>query len=68
MFDKINAWLDGKKTIIGALGIIFSALALFFTTSLADGFQVQDLIDLVKGVSEGILALGIGNKLFKLMK
>lgn len=64
--DSIKKFFDGKKTILGAIGVILAALGYFLTTGLADGFQFSDIITLIRQASEGLIALGLGNKLFKL--
>ena len=65
MLVKINAWLNGKKTVLGAAAIILAGLGAF-ATNLGDGLQVQDLITLAQEVGAGLAILGIGHKIVKI--
>lgn len=65
--NGINKWLDGKKTIIGALGILFAGLGVLFAAIVAHGLQMADVLVFVKIAAAAMIALGFGGKLQKLI-
>ena len=65
MLKAINGWLNGKKTLIGGLGLVLAALA-HFATNLGDGLQVSDIIVLAQEIGAGFAVLGIGHKISKI--
>lgn len=66
MFDAINKWLDGKKTILGGLAALLTGIGSFITDITTNGFQMGDLTILGAAISAAMLAWGLGNKLNKL--
>lgn len=66
MFGSINAWLDGKKWLIGnIIGVITAAGVAF--GSLQDGFQVADLQLWGALVAAVMASFGMAGKLQKLV-
>lgn len=67
--DWLNKWIDGKKTIIGGIGIILTAIGTYFSSGLAShGFNIADLLAFLKVFSAGMITLGFGGKLQKLLE
>lgn len=64
--NTINSMLNGKKTLLGGIGLALGAIGVFLNQSLADGFQFSDLVSLMEGIGLALTALGLGHKLDKL--
>lgn len=65
LFGPINAWLNGKKLIIGMIagtGAFLSAVAVI----LSDGVQVADGTALLTAFSVWMTSIGAGHKLQKM--
>ncbi len=66
--DAINKWLDGRKTLIGGIGLLLVAVGTYFSAGLAaHGFNIGDLLTCVKAASVAMVSLGFGGKLQKLI-
>lgn len=67
MFESINKWLDGKRTIIaGVAGL--GAFLTVVANQLADGFQTTDLQPILIAFSAAMTIFGFGGKLQKLIE
>lgn len=66
MLDKINGWLDGKKTALAGSVALLGAISGFLVL-LQNGLQVNDLVVLVKSLASSLMIFGFGGKLQKLI-
>lgn len=66
MFDGINKWLDGKKTLIAGIAAAFTSAGVA-VGSLQDGFQTADLA-VIGGSFAAVMAIfGFGGKFQKII-
>ena len=66
MFDGINKWLDGKKTIIAGFGAV-GAFLVVLAGALQDGIQTSDLQPVLISFATAMAIFGFGGKLQKLI-
>lgn len=61
----INKQLDGWKTTIGLIGAV-ATFVLLVTNQLSDGFQKEDIQNIMAGFSALMIAVGLGHKAAKI--
>ncbi len=66
MFDAINKFLDGKKTLLAGIAG-FGVFLTSITTQLSDGFQASDIQPILVAFMVFMAIFGIGGKLQKLI-
>ena len=57
LFSPVNAWLDGKKRILGSIAATATAVGVI-VTSLSDGLQQGDFVVIGGAVSAILMAWG----------
>ena len=63
----MNTFLDGKKTLIGGIGVILTAIGGLCAAIAAHGFNLADALVALKLAAGGIIALGLGGKIQKVL-
>lgn len=64
IFNPINKWLDGKKTLIGNIGVTIAALGVI-VNAFADGLVQSDLTVISGAFGTIMFAWGISHKVEK---
>lgn len=61
----MGSFLNGKKTLIGAIGLLLAGVGAFLNDVATTGFQLQDLVQLLAVLGVFFTAIGLGHKVEK---